>query len=91
METSSSFVPEAAARTSVLQDFSLLPGPVQLDPLENSMEDLQNLVDPQNQHPVKFDLLNSIPRESTSWFLVRCPVSDGAFRVCVCVLVLVLL
>lgn len=90
MGTGSSFVPEPA-RTSVLQDFSLLPGPVQLDPSENTMEDLQNLVDPQNQQPVKYDLLNSIPRESTHWFWVSCPVSDGPLRVCVCVLVLVLL
>lgn len=55
-----------------LQDFSLLPAPAELDPAD-TMEDLQNLVDPQNQQPVKYDLLNSVPRESAPGFLLRGP------------------
>ncbi|CAF90666.1 unnamed protein product, partial [Tetraodon nigroviridis] len=52
METGSCF---GAGR---IQDFSVLP---ELDPSENAMEAPQDLVDPQNQQPVKYDLLSSVP------------------------------
>lgn len=52
METSSSFAPGTEPAG----------GPV------DTMEDLQNLVDPQSQQPLKYDLLNSVPRESAPRF-----------------------
>lgn len=89
METSSSSFASASGPAGGLQDFSVLPAPAQLDPLENTMEDLQNLVDPQNQQPVKYDLLSNIPRESAPRCLVRRHMLDGPFRVPVGLLVLV--